>query len=221
VFERKWILAVAALSLVVMYFLLSDTVVFAPDHSTGNATGPTASESGPNKRAGDSGNVQTGALRETYVLNARIVEVTDGDTLQIRGNANDKQRVRLASIDAPERTTGQDRPGQPFAEESRQFLAGQVLGRSLALTCYEQDRYGRHICDVPASDRPGTTVNQALVAAGLAWVNMEGKGRFMRDESMPGLQADAQSEKLGIWSEREARAPWVWRYQCWRNGQCQ
>lgn len=210
-FDRKWIFAATVLPVVVLYFLLGDAAMFAPGKSSGQYAGRNGSESVPTGQGG------------TYPLHGRVVEVTDGDTLRISvGSASgDAQRVRLASIDAPERTTGSDRPGQPLADASRQFLAGQVQGRTLMLACFEQDPYGRHICDVPDAERTGATVNQALVAAGLAWANMEGKGRFLRDRTMLDLQSKAQSEKLGIWSKPDPVAPWVWRYQCWRKGQCQ
>ena len=210
-FDRKWILAATVLPVVVLYLLLGDSPVFAPEQSSARIAEQDRSES-----------VSVGA-GGPYSLHGRIVEVTDGDTLRIRVNAEtvDVQRVRLASVDAPERTTGSDRPGQPFADASKRFLARQVQGDTLILTCFEQDPYGRHICDVPDSDKPSATVNQALVAAGLAWANMEGNGRFLRDRALLDLQKRAQSEKLGIWSEPDPVAPWVWRYQCWRKGQCQ
>ena len=182
---------------VVLYFLLGDAGAFAPDKSSDQTAVQNRSESA---LVGPSG---------TDALSARVVEVTDGDTLLVSGRTGTgvAQRVRLASIDAPERTMGPARPGQPFADASRQFLARCVQGRSFALVCYEQDPHGRHVCDVPDSDSPGATVSQALVEAGMTWANMEGNGRFLRDRSLTGLQAQAQSKKLGIWSGLEPVAP--------------
>ena len=49
----------------------------------------------------------------TYELTGKVVQVSDGDTVNI---LIDRQthRIRLASIDAPETAHGSARPGQPF-----------------------------------------------------------------------------------------------------------
>jgi len=157
----------------------------------------------------------------TYFLEGEVVEVIDGDTLRLRSEPSGILVVRLASIDAPEKTSGVERPGQPMADESRDFLASRVLGAQLQLLCYEQDRYERHVCDVPdPKSDPVQTVNRTMVQAGMAWANTEGGGKFMRDDELPGLQDQAREQGKGLWRQSGPVAPWQWRYQCWRNGQC-
>ncbi len=156
---------------------------------------------------------------QTYELVGKVVRVADGDTLTL-WQANN-ERIRLASIDSPEKSSGSDRPGQPYAEAARKFLADQVAGQNVKLLCYETDRYGRHICDVPLKDGGSlTTVNQALVLAGMAWANQQAGGKYLRDKSLLSLQAQAKVAKRGIWAEPNPTPPWVWRYECWRNGKC-
>lgn len=155
-----------------------------------------------------------------YILEGTVTSVADGDTLSLRTGQSGVQRIRLASIDAPEYSHSAERPGQPYGQEAQQFLAQRLQNANLSLTCYEQDPYERHICDVPDPLAEAETVNRALVAAGLAWANMEGRGKFLRDPAMTALQEQAQARKVGLWSQLEPVAPWVWRYQCWRNGQC-
>lgn len=151
-----------------------------------------------------------------YELTGKVIRVADGDTITLRGeHAN--HRIRLASIDAPEKGSGSKRPGQPFGEASRKYLAGQVAGKTLTLQCYETDRYGRHICDIPLGDY---TANQLLVYAGMAWANRQGEDKYLRDRSLLTLQQDAQDNRRGLWAEPGAIAPWQWRRECWRNGQC-
>jgi micrococcal nuclease len=82
----------------------------------------------------------------------------------------------------------------------------------------EQDLYERHVCDVPLPD--GTTANQQQVQKGMAWANMEKRGKFLRDASLPAVQEQARAARLGIWQQPDAVAPWVWRYQCWQKQQC-
>jgi micrococcal nuclease len=155
---------------------------------------------------------------QPYQLKGKVISVADGDTLTIRGQSN--YRVRLASIDAPEKSNGSQRPGQPYSEASRAFLAERVAGKTLTLLCYETDHYDRQICDVPDETGAFSTMNQALVAAGLAWANQQAGGRFLRDDTLLAIQNRARQEKRGLWSEPNPVAPWVWRARCWRDGQC-
>ena len=151
-----------------------------------------------------------------YALTGKVVQVSDGDTINLLVDKT-QHRIRLASIDAPETSHGSERPGQPFGEASRKNLADYVAGKTLTLTCYEKDHYGRDVCDVPAN---GTTANRLQVQDGMAWANQQAKGKFLRDKTLVGLQSDAQKKKLGLWAEPAAVAPWEWRVVCWQNKKC-
>ncbi|MFT0531264.1 thermonuclease family protein [Castellaniella hirudinis] len=154
-----------------------------------------------------------GAAQAAYTIQGRVVQVADGDTLTLlRGRQ--RVRVRLASIDAPEIGHSRQRPGQPYGQAARRALAELVAGKTLALRCYEQDRYGREICDVPLAD--GRTASQALVAGGLAWANLQGGGKYLRDDTLPGLQRQARQRGLGLWQAPGPVAPWEWRWKCWQ-----
>ncbi|MER1967140.1 thermonuclease family protein [Castellaniella sp. GW247-6E4] len=149
---------------------------------------------------------------QTYSLTGRVVSVSDGDTLTLLvGRA--RERIRLASIDAPETSHGRDRPGQPFGQAARKALAEQIAGGTYTLACYERDRYERHVCDLPLGG--GETASRRLVAAGMAWANMQGGGKYMRDAVLPGLQDKARAQRLGLWARPDAVAPWEWRWRCW------
>ena len=113
-----------------------------------------------------------------FPLAGRVVQVTDGDTFTLLVNGR-KQRVRMASIDAPEVGVDPDRPGQPHGQASKKALAALIAGKTITLECYERDRYDRNVCDVPLPG--GDTANRKQVAAGMAWANKEGGGKFMRD----------------------------------------
>ena len=45
-------------------------------------------------------------------------------------------------------------------------------------------------------------------------------GAYLRDPAMPGLQKAAQREGRGLWAQKRAVQPWKWRYDCWRQRQC-
>jgi micrococcal nuclease len=158
-----------------------------------------------------------GSTHSTYTLAGLVVYVADGDTFTLLVEGR-QERIRLASIDAPETTHGRERPGQPFGQVSKDALAKLVAGKVLSLICFERDRYDRNVCDVPLGD--GSTANQKQVAGGVAWANMEGHGKYMRDPRIPELETQARRSRLGLWQSYDPVRPWVWRYQCWKQGQC-
>ncbi|NYT86521.1 thermonuclease family protein [Pusillimonas harenae] len=169
---------------------------------------------------GSNTQVQASAAAEdgaSFKLTGRVVRVADGDTFTMLINGK-QERIRMSSIDAPEVTKDRERPGQPMAQASRDALTRLISGKTISVQCFEQDRYERNICDVPLDD--GMTANQKQVQAGMAWANMEKRGKFMRDSKLPDLEQQARGKRLGIWQEGKPVQPWVWRYQCWQKQQC-
>ncbi|WP_420042458.1 thermonuclease family protein [Bordetella genomosp. 9] len=152
-----------------------------------------------------------------YTLEGRIVHVADGDTVTLLAREG-QRRIRLASIDAPETGHGREKPGQPYAQAARRNLESLVAGRTLTARCYEQDRYGRDVCDLPLQD--GQTANRRQVADGYAWANTVRRGEYLRDPSLPGLQREAEQARRGLWAQPHAVPPWVWRHDCWNEGKC-
>jgi len=156
------------------------------------------------------------ASGSSYQLTGKVVRVSDGDTVNLLVE-NKQERIRLASIDAPETAHGSSQPGQPFGEASRKNLAEYVAGKTLTVVCFEKDHYDRHICDIPIN---GTTANRLQVEQGYAWANQQAKGKYLRDKSLPELEKSARQKKLGLWAEPGAVAPWEWRVECWKNKKC-
>lgn len=181
------------------------------------ALGATVWQSEPAPGAGGGAGSEASMQVDGFVLQGRVIRVADGDTFTLRVGAA-QQRIRMASIDAPELRKDARRPGQPYGRASRDALAGLVAGKTLTLHCYEKDRYDRNICDVALPD--GSTANQKQVAWGMAWANMEGKGKFMRDPTLPSLEAQARHDRRGLWRDGDPVRPWVWRYQCWEQQKC-
>lgn len=152
-----------------------------------------------------------------YELRGRVVSVADGDTFTLLVGRT-RERIRMASIDAPETTHSREQPGQDHGQAARKALSGWIAGETLTLRCYERDQYDRNICDVPLAD--GSTVNQKLVAEGWVWANRQGRDKYLRDRTLLVLEAKARERGLGLWERRDAVAPWVWRYQCWKQSRC-
>jgi endonuclease YncB( thermonuclease family) len=76
------------------------------------------------------------ALGQEAIVSARIVGITDGDTVKALVADNELLRVRLSWIDAPEKS-------QAFGQRSKQHLSELVFGREVELRTHCLDRYGR------------------------------------------------------------------------------
>lgn len=152
-----------------------------------------------------------------YQLYGKVSHVGDGDTINIYVDGQ-RQRIRLANIDAPETGGRADRPGQSYADKSRDALAEMVLNKTMTLHCFEKDHYDRHVCNIPLLN--GGTANEQMVAKGLAWAYTGSNERYLRDKNLKNVQAQAKKERLGLWQDKKPIAPWTWRYDCWQKKQC-
>lgn len=126
-----------------------------------------------------------------------VVVVADGDTVEIMRNGR-AVRVRLAGIDAPEYR-------QAWNRRARSRLAELVFQRSVTVLVRDVDRYGREVVDVTLAD--GRRVNDVLVREGLAWFYSS----YSNDAELKRLEAEAQSARRGLWSDRSPTPPWLWR----------
>lgn len=162
----------------------------------------------------------TSALAAPFDATGKVVYVDDGDTVVLLTYGNEQMKIRLASIDAPEsshtkKETG--RIGQPYSANSGKFLADMIKGKFVQAHCFEADRYGRNVCEIFLG---GRSINKEMVKHGWAWVNLSAKGRYLRDKSLPALQASAQASRAGLWAASNPVPPWEWRDVCWKQGQC-
>lgn len=138
------------------------------------------------------------AFAET--ISGNVISVADGDTLTILNSENIQIKVRLAAIDAPEKT-------QAFGNRSKQSLSDMCFGRQAKVEVVDTDRYGRTVGTVTCDD---VRANDAQVASGMAWVYRkyaEGFGYLYP------LEEIAKASKKGLWSDPSQTAPWEWRKQ--------
>jgi endonuclease YncB( thermonuclease family) len=135
--------------------------------------------------------------RAANVHEWRVVGVHDGDTVTCLDETNQQQKVRLAEIDAPE-------IGQEHGRASRESLAELVFGKTVSVSEEGKDRYGRWIGRLSVN---GIDVNRQLVASGNAWQYVD----YSRDSTLAALQAQAQSQRLGLWAQPNPTPPWDFR----------
>ena len=130
-------------------------------------------------------------------ISGKIVAVTDGDTLVILVNGHDQIKVRLAEIDAPEKS-------QPFGQRSKQSLADLCFDKDAVLQKTATDRYGRTVAKVTCA---GVYANGEQIRVGLAWAYR----KYLRDQSLLDLESDAREAKRGLWVDSEPVPPWEFR----------
>ena len=137
-----------------------------------------------------------------WAWDARVVEVIDGDTIDVEPVAGGKRtRVRLHGIDAPEIR-------QPHGQAARDFVSKAVLFQAVGIdeTPQKQDGYGRTVATVVLPD--GGSLQAALLRAGLAWV----WPRYCRNcDDWQALQDNARQAGRGIWRQPKPVPPWKWR----------
>ena len=110
-------------------------------------------------------------------LPARVVEVVDGDTLEVSariwlGQAV-RVRVRLAGVDAPE-LRGKCAAERRTAGRAKAFLATAIGDGEIRLSQIRYGKYaGRVLARIAAAD--GRDLGQALLAQGLARAYAGGK----------------------------------------------
>lgn len=144
-----------------------------------------------------------GATYANAQIAGKVVTIQDGDTLTIVDLEDNRHRIRLAGIDAPEK-------GQPFGYASLSKLSDLCYGRLVSATCSKVDRYGRHVCTVWFN---GKDLNLAQIESGFAWHYK----RFQHEQPPEERHAYAQAEdnarlnRLGLWRDDEPTPPWDWR----------
>ena len=155
------------------------------------------------------------ALADT--LQGKVVKVADGDTVTIVDDQGKKHRIRLAGIDAPERS-------QPYGDISTQGLTELVSGKTVTIEYEKRDRYGRIVGKVfvdPHGDAfcmaigcvKQTDLNLEQIKAGMAWhykyyqMEQSEEDRRLYSET----EQEARIKQLGLWKDELPMAPWAWR----------
>ena len=151
---------------------------------------------------------QTFVVTPANTTTAVVTRVLDGDTFIALGPDNQSITVRIAAIDAPEKS-------QAGGDESRQFLTALILKKSVLLTGIKTDVYKRWVANVQLEEN-GIDVSQAQIRAGMAWVFERYLAEQAADkrELYRSAQKQARAERLGIWKDIDNAfpvAPWQFR----------
>ena len=127
---------------------------------------------------------------------AKVISVIDGDTVMVE-HAKHRTTIRLASIDAPERT-------QAYGDVSREALTARVLRKDVYVQPKVIDEYGRTVATLELN---GVDINREQVRKGYAWEY----SFHHADHAMVALQNEARAARRGLWAEANPQPPWEYR----------
>jgi len=132
-------------------------------------------------------------------IKGKVVGISDGDTITILTDNMQRITIRLAQIDAPEKS-------QAFGQKSKQLLSNLVFGKNVIVDIETTDRYGRTVGTVFID---GLNINAEQIKQGMAWVYI----KYAHDKNLYYLEEIAKNKKIGLWSDPYAIPPWEYRHQ--------
>lgn len=130
-------------------------------------------------------------------VSAQVIRIKDGDTVVVLLAGNIQKTLRLAEVDCPEKS-------QAFGKNAKQFTSEQVFGKQINFIATDTDRYGRTIAKIYYDQK---YLSAEIIKAGFGWWYY----KYSNDKSLGKLQKQAQSQKIGLWQDAAAMAPWDYR----------
>ncbi len=131
-------------------------------------------------------------------LKGKVVAVLDGNTIEILADDNDTYKIMLYGIDCPELE-------QSFGEAAREKAEKIFMNKEVSVTLMGKDRWGTRLGIVWVK---GTDPRLQILSEGLAWTAERNP-----ETELERVKEQAREKKLGLWSEEEPLAPWVFRRQ--------
>ena len=133
------------------------------------------------------------------VLQGKVRDVVDGNTLVIVTRENEEYKVLLHGIDSPD-------PGQEFASQAKTLLEKLLLNKSVTITLRGKDRTGNRLGEIHVDG--ASDPRHELVKAGLAWT-----AERSPNPELELLKEEARRNSVGLWKDENPTPPWIYRRQ--------
>jgi len=130
-------------------------------------------------------------------IKGKVVEVIDGNTLQVLGTDGKTYNLLLAGIDCPELK-------QAYGDEARLCLLKLTLGKQVDVKIIGNDRMGNAVAELLVNGKKDPRIQ--LLNEGLAWT-----AEKTPKSELESIRQVAQSEKKGLWKQENPTPPWVYR----------
>ena len=89
----------------------------------------------------------------SYAWVAKVVSVTDGDTINVYNTEFGQVKIRFYGIDTPEK-------GQAFGQAATKHLASMIAGKMVEVEPVDTDRYGRTVGIISYD---GRNINEQII----------------------------------------------------------
>lgn len=135
----------------------------------------------------------TSVVTTSWAYEARVVGVSDGDTVTVLDMNKVQHRIRVAGIDAPEKA-------QDFGNRAKEHLSDLVFGKTVNIPDGKIDRYGRTVSRIIVN---GTDAGFEQVKAGMAWhyKQYEVEQTPADRAAYSAAELKARTAKLGLWAQ--------------------
>ncbi|MGD9332580.1 MAG: thermonuclease family protein [Desulfobacterales bacterium] len=132
------------------------------------------------------------------LIAARVIGVTDGDSVIVLEDGNNRVKIRLHGVDCPE-------IGQASGAEAKNFTSGLSFGKAIEYRLVGIDKFGSTVATVYLDD--GRELNLEIIKAGLGWYEK----RYLKRPDYADAEAQARKDKIGLWADPDPLSPWEWR----------
>jgi len=133
------------------------------------------------------------------IMRGKVMDVSDGNTIELLTDENELYKVELAGIDCPELK-------QPFGLEAKQLLEKSIKGNEVEAFIEGKNRWGvRQAIVMPNT---GDDPRLKLLAEGLAWTSEKNP-----NPEFESIRIDAQDHGKGLWKDQDPTPPWIFRRQ--------
>jgi endonuclease YncB( thermonuclease family) len=138
-------------------------------------------------------------------LIAKVIKVSDGDTITVLDNNNQKHKIRLKGIDAPESQ-------QTYGDISTQSLAELVYDKEVVVSWDKKDKYYRILGKVIVD---GRDANYEQLKKGLAWYYKQYEKDLSDEDKKRYSEAEewARNYSEGLWADSNSMPPWEFRHK--------
>ena len=134
---------------------------------------------------------------EEESFKAKVIGVTDGDTIIVLSEENKQIKIRLEGIDCPE-------SNQDFGSLAKQATVNLCFQKFVTVDKTGEDLYGRTLAYVYVED---LCINKELIRIGMAWHFK----KYNKNSELSEIELKAKNDKVGIWSCPNPIAPWKYR----------
>lgn len=138
-------------------------------------------------------------------LIGKVIKVSDGDTITVLDSNNQKHKVRLKGIDAPESQ-------QLYGDISTQSLAELVYDKEVVVNWDKKDKYYRILGRVVID---GRNINYEQLKKGLAWYYKQYEKDLSDEDKQKYSEAEgfAKNYGVGLWADSNSIPPWEFRHK--------